>query len=181
MGDIFESYVAAVVLSDPADGVRRVSEWLKDLWGMTLAKDILQEERKGMWMDSPLWRLRGKAEPVQSIISTAHAEPATAKEQLQKLLGVKGVHLSYKDAAPEKKDPKNKLPLFTVGVYLTGWGEKDKMLASGRANGKKEAGQKAAEMALANKKMIKMYTEKKRLFEEQMELEKAALEKHGST
>ena len=101
--------------------------------------------------------------------------------QLQKLLGAKGVLLTYRDAAPEKKDPSNKLPLFTVGVFLTGWGEKDKMLGSGKANGKKDAGMKAAQMALANKKMMKMYTDKKRVFEEQMELEKAALEQHGGT
>jgi ribonuclease III len=179
MGDIFESYVAAVVLSDPADGVKRVSEWLKDIWGMTIAKEILHEERNGMWLDSPLWRLRGKAEPVQQISTTV--VPLNAKDQLQKLLGSKGVQLTYKDAAPEKKDPKNKLPLFTVGVFLTGWGEKDKMLGSGRANGKKDAGMKAAEIALSNKKMMKMYTDKKRVFDEQMELERAALEKHGGT
>ena len=181
MGDIFESYVAAVVLSDPADGVRRVSEWLKDIWGITLAKDILHEERSGLRLDSPLWRLRGKAEPVQQIVATSQTEPANAKVQLQKLLGAKGVLLTYRDAAPEKKDPSNKLPLFTVGVFLTGWGEKDKMLGSGKANGKKDAGMKAAQMALANKKMMKMYTDKKRVFEEQMELEKAALEQHGGT
>jgi ribonuclease-3 len=181
LGDIFESYVAAVALSDPADGVRRVSEWLKDIWGMTIAKEILHEERNGMWLDSPLWRLRGKAEPVQQISTTGQVAPLNAKEQLQKLLGSKGVQLAYKDAAPEKKDPKNKLPLFTVGVYLTGWGEKDKMLGSGRANGKKDAGMKAAEMALANRKMMKIYTDKKKVFDEQMELEKAALEKHKGT
>lgn len=181
LGDIFESYVAAVVLSDPADGVRRVSEWLKDIWGMTLAKEILQEERNGMLLDSPLWRLRGKAEPVQSIVAPRNTVPLNAKEQLQKLLGSKGVQIIYKDAAPEKKDPKNKLALFTVGVYLTGWGEKEKMLGSGRANGKKDAGIKAAEMALANKKMMKIYIDKKKVFDEQMELEKAALEKLGGT
>jgi ribonuclease III len=181
MGDIFESYVAAVVLSDPAEGVRRVSEWLKDIWGMTLAKDILQEERNGLLLDSPLWRLRGKAEPVQQIINKSQPAPLNPKEQLAKLLGSKGVQIIYKDAAPEKKDPKNKLALFTVGVYLTGWGEKDKMLGSGRANGKKDAGMKAAEMALANKKIMKMYIDKKRVFDEQMELERAAMEKHGSS
>jgi len=179
MGDVFESYVAAVVLSDPADGVRRVSEWLKDIWGMTLAKEILHEERNGMWLDSPLWRLRGKAEPVQEIMTTKQTVPLNAKEQLLKLLGSRGVQITYRDAAPEKKDPTNKLPLFTVGVFLSGWGEKDKMLGSGRANGKKDAGMKAAEMALANKKMMKMYLDKKRVYDEQMELERAELEKHG--
>ena len=146
---------------------------------MTLAKEILQEERNGLFLDSPLWRLRGKAEPVQPIIDTTRVLPLSPKEQLQKLLGSKGVHITYRDAAPEKKDPKNKLALFTVGVYLTGWGEKDKMLGSGKANGKKDAGTKAAEMALANKKMMKMYMEKKRVFDEQMEIEKVAMAEHG--
>jgi ribonuclease III len=179
MGDIFESYVAAIVLSDPADGVKRASEWLKDIWGMTLAKEILQEERNGLLLDSPLWRLRGKAEPVQQIIDKSQPIPLNPKEQLAKLLGSRGVQIVYKDAAPEKKDPKNKLAMFTVGVYLTGWGEKDKMLGSGRANGKKDAGMKAAEMALANKKMMKMYMDKKRVFDEQTDLERAAMERHG--
>jgi ribonuclease-3 len=40
---------------------------------------------------------------------------------------------------------------------------------------------KAAEMALGNKKMMKMYVDKKRVFDEQMELEKAELEKHTGT
>lgn len=37
-GDIFEAYVAAIILADPQNGVMRASEWLKDLWGMTIAK-----------------------------------------------------------------------------------------------------------------------------------------------
>ena len=53
------------------------------------------------------------------------------------------------------------------------------MLGSGKANGKKDAGMKAAEMALANKKMMKGFLEKKKMFDEQMEMEKAALEKSG--
>lgn len=179
MGDVFEAYVAAVVLSDPVDGLTRVAEWLKDIWGMTIAKEILHEERSGMRLDSPLWRLRGKAEPVQQIIAPSHAMPLNAKDQLQKLIVSRGVKLEYKDAALEQKDPRNKLPMFTVGVYLHGWGEKDKLLGSGRANGKKDAGMKAAEMAMANKKLMKAYTEKKRIFDEHLALEKAALEKHG--
>lgn len=175
MGDIFEAYVAAAILSDPENGVIRVSEWLKELWGMTLAKDIIQEERNGEKVDSPLWRLRGHAEPVQPINSTVNVT-LNPKEQLQKMLGSKGVKLHYRDAAPEKKSKETKLPIFTVAVHLEGWGEKDKMLGSGKAGSKKEAGFKAAEMALGNKKLMKVYTDKKKIFDAQMELERQALE-----
>ena len=42
------------------------------------------------------------------------------------------------------------------------------MLGSGKANGKKDAGMKAAEMALANKKMMKGFLEKKKIFDGKM-------------
>lgn len=53
------------------------------------------------------------------------------------------------------------------------------MLGFGKANGKKDAGMKAAEMALANKQVMKGLLEKKKIYDEQMEMEKAALEKSG--
>lgn len=176
MGDIFEAYVAAIILSDPVDGLRQASEWLKDLWGMTIAKDIIYEERKGMNIDSPLWRLRGTAEPIQDVISKTLPTPMNPKDALQKFIGSKVAKLTYKDAAPERKDPHNKLPLFTVGVYLDGWGERQKLLGSGKANGKKDAGFRAAQMALDNKKLMKIYSDKKTAYDTQMALEKEALE-----
>jgi len=179
LGDVFEAYVAAIVLSDQAEGVRKVSEWLKDLWSMTIATDILEEERNGLKLDSPLWRLRGTAEPVQKVMAEKHHVPLNAKEQLQRLIGTRGVKISYRDLAPQKNDPNTRLPVFSVGVYFDGWGEKDKMLGSGKGLGKKEAGMKAAEMALGNKKVMRIYTEKKRIFDEQQELEREALEKQG--
>jgi ribonuclease III len=175
LGDIFEAYIAAVVLSDPVDGVSRCSEWLKGLWGMTLAKDIIAQEREGIKLDSPLWRLRGGSEPVK-IVASESERTLNSKDRLRALICSKGVSLIYRDAAPEKKDPATKLPVFTVGVYLDGWGEKDKQLGFGRANGKKDAGMKAAEMALANGKLMKVYVEKKRIFDAQRELEKQTLE-----
>ena len=75
-----------------------------------------------------------------------------------------------------RKDSETKLPLFTVGVYLTGHGEKEKLLGIGTAHGKKEAGMKAAQVALGNSKAMKTYAEKKRLFVAQQEQLKEALE-----
>jgi ribonuclease-3 len=181
LGDIFEAYVAAVILSDPADGVGRATDWLKGVWAMTIAKDIILQERSDFKMDSPMWRLRGSAEPVQEISAKTQHVPKNAKEQLQKLIGSKGIKITYRDAAAEAKDPNNKLALFTVGVYLDGWGEKDRMLGSGNANGKKDAGMKAAQMALNNHKLLRTYIEKKKVFDAQQEQERQALEQLGAT
>jgi len=174
MGDIFEAYVAAVILSDAENGVPRATEWLKQLWSMTLKKEIVNEEKSRMKYDSPMWRLRGDISKVEA----AEAAPVQLgpKEQLQKLLGSKGVKLTYKDAAPEKKDKNNKLPLFTVGVYLDGYGFTDKQLGYGTANGKKEAGNRAAAMALASKTLMKQLTEKKKIHDAGLEQERQALE-----
>ncbi|KAF7960123.1 hypothetical protein EAE96_001722 [Botrytis aclada] len=173
MGDIFEAYVAAVVLSDPENGVSRASEWLKSLWAMVLSKEIQQEERNEDKMDSPLWRLRGNVDHVQ----TKTKSVLNPKEKLQKALSSKVSKLTYKDIGTAKKDKNTKLAVFTVGVFLDGWGEVDKQIGFGSANGKKEAGFKAAEMALNNKKMMAKYLEKKKIYDAQQERERIALQK----
>ncbi|KAJ5032863.1 uncharacterized protein L3040_009454 [Drepanopeziza brunnea f. sp. 'multigermtubi'] len=182
LGDVFEAYVAAVILSDPAHGLKTAAEWLKDLWGMVLVKDIIEEERNGLKLDSPLWKLRSKLAATDDAVVKADAlDLSTPKDKLQKLLGVKGVKLEYKDAGPEKKDPNTKLPIFTVGVYLTGLGERGKMLGIGKAGGKKDAGAKAASNALLNKKLMQVYIEKKKLVEAQLQVEAAALLDRGGS
>ncbi|CAL3966894.1 hypothetical protein PZA11_003363 [Diplocarpon coronariae] len=176
LGDIFEAYVAAVILSDPVTGFSRAAEWLKGLWGMLIIKDIIQEERNGLKLESPLWKLRGAVDSrEEASLSDMTVIPLNPKEHFQKLLGIKGVRIAYKDAGPEKKDPISKMPVFTVGLYLTGLGEKEKMLGIGKAGSKKEAGFKAAEAAMANKKMMKHYLDKRKLIETQRQLEKDAL------
>ena len=59
---------------------------------------------------------------------------------------------------------------------MTGWKEKDKLLGRGSALGKKEAGMKAAEAALNNKKMMAVYIERKRVQDENDRLDKEAVE-----
>ncbi|KAL3421297.1 RNase3 domain-containing protein [Phlyctema vagabunda] len=171
-GDVFEAYVAAVILSDPENGVARCADWLKQLWSMTIAKDIRLAEAKGPRLVTPMWNLMGGTKPVdQKALPKAGLNP---KEQLTQKIGSRGVKITYKDAAPEKRDQKVNLPLFTVGVYLDGWGENNKQLGFGRAHGKKDAGFKAAEMALNNEKLMKVYVEKKKLFDAQLALEEEA-------
>ncbi|KAK3387027.1 RNase3 domain-containing protein [Podospora didyma] len=145
-GDIFEAYVGAVILSDPENGIRRASEWLKALWGSKLKRHICDEERR---------------------TPTTAKEPISHKTMLEVAIGSKGVKLEYRDMpSGGKKDRDTNLPLVTVGCFLQGWGETDKLLGFGSALSKKEAGQKAAQAALDNKKLIKVYTEKKKIFNE---------------
>jgi ribonuclease-3 len=173
-GDMFEAYVAAVILSDPVNGVTKCSEWLKTVWSMTLEKDIRVAERETKF-NSPLWNLRGAVDVVE-FNTPKERQELPPKDRLRKLIVSPGIQLTYRESAPVKQDAKNKLTMFSIGVYLTGWGEQDKQLGYGTGTGKKEAGFKAAEMALANTKLINGYAEKKRLFDLQQKLEKKALE-----
>ncbi|KAK0634529.1 ribonuclease III domain-containing protein [Bombardia bombarda] len=143
LGDIFEAYSGAIILSDPQNGIQRCSEWLKVLWGKTLEQHIRAED--------------GQVRQTNQAISP--------KTQLEVTIGVPGVKLEYRDMPSNgKKERDTNLPLFTVGCYLTGWGETDKQLGWGHALSKKEAGQRAAQMALENKALIKKYAEKRKSF-----------------
>ena len=141
LGDIFEAYVGAVILSDPKDGVQRAADWVKALWA-PVVQDRVQKE--------------GRKDP---------AEKLPAKVELERALGAKGVKIEYRDLpAGKKRDQDSGLQLFSVGCFLHGWGETDKQLGYGSALSKREAGQKAAQMAFDNKKLLKPYIEKKKAY-----------------
>jgi len=155
MGDIFEAYVAAVILSDPKDGVNRVSAWLKSIWAMTLSKEIRE----------------------QAIRTSQNLEPGSninAKDRLSKEIGCKGVKISYKDAGPEEKDPETGHPIFTVAVLYHNLGEREVQLGIGKAKGKGEAGMKAAEAALKAIFVIKELKAHKTVVDERVRAEKQA-------
>ncbi|GJC85698.1 ribonuclease 3 [Colletotrichum liriopes] len=154
-GDLFEAYVAAVVLSDPVYGLSRAAEWLKALWAMTI-KDQIRTNAKKPEMGM-----------VKELSETVTEETKIApKVRLSQVIGTRSTNIRYEDLpSANKKDKYNKkLALFTVGVYLDGWGEKNKLLGTGSDLNKKEAGQKAAQMALNNKKLMKVYEEKKKAY-----------------
>ena len=154
-GDIFEAYVAAVILSDPENGLPRAATWLKALWSRTIERQIRDSKKKPTTMEV---RELGQG--------AAKEKPALpSKVQLANALVLKGVELLYEDEpSRRKKDRDNGLPLFTVGVYLKGWGEERKFLGVGTAQGKREAGERAAQQALENKKVMKIYSEKKKAY-----------------
>ncbi|KAJ6085949.1 hypothetical protein N7486_010230 [Penicillium sp. IBT 16267x] len=123
-GDIFEAYVAAVVLSDPEKGYAMVEEWLIGLWS-----------------------------PILDKLGHQKAE-LRSKEELAKRLMGKGIKLEYlpeRDPIHEKGSGTQK---FFIGVYLTGWGWEKKHLGSGQGSSKVAAGDEAAQNALLNTSLI---------------------------
>lgn len=143
LGDIFEAYVGALIRSDPEHGFRRATEWLKALWGPVLERQIREEEGGGNARDRDI----------------------SAKTQLEQVIGAPGVRIEYRDLpSTGKKDRDTKQLLYAVGCFLHGWGEEGLQLGYGSALGKKEAGQRAAQMALENKKLVKKFAEKKKVF-----------------
>lgn len=120
MGDIFEAYVAAVILSDPVNGFPTAEGWLTELWSPMLSS--------------------GEDETLNG---NAKVHLAT------KVLG-KGVKIAYLDEANPDMCKKNGTIVFHIGAYLTGWGWENAHLGSGSGLNKSEAGTRAAMEALSN-------------------------------
>lgn len=120
MGDIFEAYVAAIILSDPVNGFPTAEAWLTELWSPMLSS--------------------GEDETING----------NAKVHLAaKVLG-KGVKIAYLDEADPDMFRKTGKIVFHIGAYLTGWGWEDVHLGSGSGLNKSEAGIRAAMEALSN-------------------------------
>lgn len=144
--DMFEAYVAAIILSDPVHGIETVICWMKALWGRDLIEDVQRAEQ-------------GKG-PLPKTENTRRQK--SPKEELSSRIVVKGVALRYEKMESKKRDRHLGQELFTIGVYLDGWGETGKLLGVGSALSIKEAGQKAAAEALESKKLMKVYESKKK-------------------
>ncbi|KAI2473322.1 ribonuclease III [Annulohypoxylon bovei var. microspora] len=156
LGDVFESYVAAVILGD-SEGLSRVSLWIKSLWSTTIAQEIREECR----VQSRLTYDYSKAGSNDDSQKLAKQD-LNPKVQLSQVIGAKGVKISYNDVGEPKMDKNSgKLPWYTVGVFFDGFGEKNLQLGVGGALSKKEAGANAARAALENKNIIKRLQKKK--------------------
>lgn len=137
MGDIFEAYVAAVILSSPESGFQTAEAWLTTLWEYELSK-----EQRTSKVDTQIHK-------------------SNAKNDLAKAIGGRGVKFEYKDQGEPETIKKLGKIIFHVGVYLTGWGWKDQRLGGGSALSKQEAGAEAAADALGNPLMNEVTRVKK--------------------
>ena len=118
VADIFEAYVAALVLSDPENGFSVAEEWLTTLWAP---------------------QLLGFREKI--------IENPQARNQLNKLVLTKDVRLDCREEKPMAYDS-NSIQRFFMGIYLTGWGYTDEWLGSGESQNKAQATIAAAADAL---------------------------------
>ena len=134
LADVFEAYVAVIILSDPAAGFQKAEMWLTELWAPKL--------------------LSGAQKPI------VHAG---AKQEIARLVLAKGVKVEYRmerNMEIERGTGKQK---FWIGCYLTGWGHQDKWLGSGEGQNKVQAGALAAADALVRSKDVLEDAHKKKL------------------
>lgn len=189
LGDLFEAYIAGVILGDPEHGLRCASAWMKTLWRDELKEELKREfrERPVRSADGHLWipKTNGAvpasaaaSEPTVASLPTA-AQTTTQlspKVRLAQAIGGRGIVIEYKDRGQPGKEKKTGLPWYTVAVHLTGWGVRDFYLGHGSALSKKEAGAKAAQAALENKKALVRFEQKKREFDAAMKAQQAYTE-----
>jgi len=149
MGDIFEAYVAAIIMSDPGTGFQTAEAWLTALW-------------------------QNKLSPRQSkpAFETQTADPNAKNDLARKLLS-KGIKLDYVEEKPPTEIRDQGKIVFHIGVYLTAWGWQNQHLGSGSGLSKSEAGAMAAAEALKNPLTEKMNAVKK-AFDANLAAERAA-------
>lgn len=145
LGDVFEAFVAAVIISDPEQGFQVAEAWLASLW----------ESKLGL----------------QKHEDTETVDPKAKMHLAVKIMG-KGIKINYRDEAPPVEIRQEGKLIFQVGVYLTGWGWEDQHLGSGKGLNKQEAGQKAAADAMVNP-LTAQVASVKRDFDAQLALERS--------
>lgn len=124
-GDIFEAYVAAIVLSNPSNGFDIAKKWLAELWAPKLDAQ--------------------SAKPQVS---------SKSKEDLAKKVLGKGVKINYVDERDPVVHYGKGKETYYIAAYLTGWGWENQYLGSGEGLSRIAAGQAAAAAALNNHPLI---------------------------
>lgn len=131
LADVFEAYVAAVVLSDPEHGFERTEKWMAELWAPVLLQNFGPESEVA---------LLGEYDP-------------NAKAGLQKRIANNIIKLEYLEEKPSVQETKQNRRYF-VALYLTGWGYEKRLLGKGDGVSKAEAGNRAAMQALSREKTV---------------------------
>ena len=151
LGDIFEAYVAAVVLADPQNGFSVIEKWLTELWAPKL---FVQKE---------------DAEPPVN---------EKAKVELSQRIMGKGIKVEYRHEKEPEVVRKEGKTLYEIGAYLTGWGYEGVRLGGGKGLNKVEAGNRAAMEALGGK-LVGEVEVIKRAFDAKVKAEREKAEKEG--
>ncbi|KIW80778.1 hypothetical protein Z517_07395 [Fonsecaea pedrosoi CBS 271.37] len=131
-GDVFEAYVAAVILTDADEG-KQAKKWLQQLWEPKL----------------------------QVALAANDGVTKKSKEELAKKILTKGVKINYVDEREPVVHYGQGKETYFIGVYVTGWGWDNQYLGSGKGPSRVEAGQAAAAAALNNHPLIDEMAAKK--------------------
>lgn len=132
LADVFEAYVAAVILSDPENGFQRAELWLTDLWAPILLRDF-----------GPITSSGGLA---------LNEYNQNAKQELQHKIVGKDTKLEYLETRPMEQT--KHMQKYFISLFLTGWGYEKKLLGSGEGQNKVEAGNRAAMDAMVKSREI---------------------------
>jgi len=170
LGDVFEAYIAAIVLSDPENGFARAEAWLTALWAPKLVEAAASQK-----YSTPSLALQSddKADP-----RTTYSP--TAKADLQKRIqayDAKLVYAPYQASVELKGDQLGQNKHF-IAVHLTGYGFEKKLLGKGEGKNKVEAGNWAAIEAMhgESKTVVDECEEKLGVMKERKKQEREAKE-----
>jgi ribonuclease-3 len=166
LGDVFEAYIAAIVLSDPEHGFVRAEAWLTALWTPKLLET--QELRK--YRNPKLVLQQPDDADAKNVYSP------TAKADLQRRIqgyDAKLVYGPYKASVELKGDQLGQNRHF-ISLRLTGYGYEDKLLGQGEGKNKVEAGNWAAIEAMhgENKAIVEDCEQKLAVLKEAKKKEK---------
>ena len=147
IGDIFEAYVAGIIVDDPEQGFQRAEKWLCTLWENKLTRQPAGETQV---VDMDM------------------------KMMLAKKINGKGIKPEYRVEDTKEIRKEGKL-VYQIGIYFTGWGWENQFLGRGKGLSQKEAGAMAAKEALDNR-VVEQISAVKKVFDEKVKAERAALE-----
>lgn len=143
LADVFEAYIAGVVLADDEGGFARAETWLRGCWTATTLLD-----------DTTIARFLGGEAAASGFVENP-------KDRLWGLIAERDVKLDYVDEP--MGELKNGDQRRHVAIYLTGYEYERKKIGSAIGVGRKEASMLAAKCALEdNKDLIGQCAETKR-------------------
>lgn len=142
LGDVFEAYIAAVILSDEEDGFAVAEKWMTGLWAPKLL-----EAAKSDRFYNPGLSLQSASGAERDELNTYNP---TAKSDLQRRITGPGITLLYEPYAPmeELKGAQLGQNKHYIALYLTGFGYKKRELGRAEGKNKVEAGNWAATKAM---------------------------------
>ena len=144
LGDVFEAYCAAVVLSyreNPTAGYAVLETWLTALWQPAI---LLEKQRNSQPSDGNAGGIGPEA--------TWPPLDLLAKQTLNQKLGGTNTRTFFRDLSPvDNRTLKDQgKEIYHIGCYFTGWGWNEQFLGEGKGLSKKDAGMRAATEGIGN-------------------------------